>query len=106
MHNDFGLAAANTVSAIRAGVDLVSVTVGGIGERAGNAPLEKIVEILDGLEGYDTGINKARLPALVNLVSNACNLSARPMHRPPKGYFSPERKIPGCMGEQLALQVR
>ncbi len=33
LHNDFGLAAANTVSAVRAGVRFASVTVGGIGER-------------------------------------------------------------------------
>lgn len=75
LHNDFGLAAANTVSAVRAGVGLVSVTVGGIGERAGNASLEKIVEVLSGLEGYDTGIDRGMLPVLINLVNSACNFS-------------------------------
>jgi homocitrate synthase NifV len=75
LHNDFGLAAANTVSAVRAGVGLVSVTVGGIGERAGNASLENIVEVLNGLNGYDTGIDREMLPVLTNLVTGACNLS-------------------------------
>jgi homocitrate synthase NifV len=75
LHNDFGLAAANTVSAVRAGAGLVSVTVGGIGERAGNASLEKVVEVLDGLKRYDTGINHAMLPALTNLVAGACTAS-------------------------------
>ncbi len=77
LHNDFGLAAANTVMAVRAGIGSASVTVGGIGERAGNASLEKIVEVLEGLEGYDTGIQKEMLPVLANLVAGACNLSDR-----------------------------
>lgn len=77
LHNDFGLAAANTVSAVRAGVKLVSVTVGGIGERAGNASLEKIVEVLDGLEGYDPGIDRTILPELADMVSRACGISGR-----------------------------
>ncbi|MDD1725163.1 MAG: 2-isopropylmalate synthase, partial [Methanospirillum sp.] len=36
-HNDFGMATANTISAVEAGADQVQVTVNGIGERAGNA---------------------------------------------------------------------
>jgi homocitrate synthase NifV len=78
LHNDFGLATANTVSAVRAGVGLVSVTVGGIGERAGNASLERIVEVFGTLEGYDIGMDPAVLPELTRLVSNACKLSDRP----------------------------
>ncbi|MBL0716078.1 MAG: hypothetical protein JJV98_20525 [Desulfosarcina sp.] len=38
-HNDLGMAAANTVAAIEAGIPASSVTVNGIGERAGNAPV-------------------------------------------------------------------
>lgn len=41
-HNDFGMATANAVSAIEAGAAAVSATVCGIGERAGNTPLEEI----------------------------------------------------------------
>ncbi len=41
-HNDFGLATANTIAAVRAGADHVHVTVNGIGERAGNASLEEL----------------------------------------------------------------
>ncbi len=77
LHNDFGLATANTVSAIRAGVGLVSVTVGGIGEHAGNASLERIAEVFGTLEGYEIGVDRAILPELTQLVSNACNLSDR-----------------------------
>lgn len=42
-HDDLGLAVANTLSAIGAGVRQVECTVNGIGERAGNASLEEIV---------------------------------------------------------------
>ncbi len=42
-HNDLGLAVANTIAAIRAGVRQVESTINGIGERAGNASLEEAV---------------------------------------------------------------
>jgi 2-isopropylmalate synthase len=42
-HDDLGLAAANTLAAIGAGVRQVECTVNGIGERAGNAALEEVV---------------------------------------------------------------
>jgi 2-isopropylmalate synthase len=42
-HNDLGLAVANTIAAIHAGVRQVECTINGIGERAGNAALEEIV---------------------------------------------------------------
>jgi len=42
-HNDLGLAVANTLEAIKAGVNQVECTINGIGERAGNAALEEVV---------------------------------------------------------------
>lgn len=42
-HDDLGLATANTLAAIRAGASHVNTTVHGLGERAGNAPLEEVV---------------------------------------------------------------
>ncbi|MGX4657970.1 LeuA family protein [Micromonospora sp. SCSIO 07396] len=45
-HNDFGLALANTMAAVEAGADEVQVTLGGIGERAGNTALEEVVGLL------------------------------------------------------------
>jgi 2-isopropylmalate synthase len=44
-HDDLGLAVANTIAAIQAGVRQVECTINGIGERAGNASLEEIVMI-------------------------------------------------------------
>lgn len=45
-HNDLGLATANTLAAVKAGVKIVQCTVNGIGERAGNAPLEEVAMAL------------------------------------------------------------
>ena len=59
-HNDLGLAAANTLAAIEAGAAAVSVTVNGLGERAGNAALEQIAAALDLLENS----HRIHLPAL------------------------------------------
>ncbi|MEW8076041.1 MAG: homocitrate synthase [Candidatus Sedimenticola endophacoides] len=42
-HDDLGLATANTLAAIRAGATHVNTTVHGLGERAGNAPLEEVI---------------------------------------------------------------
>jgi len=45
-HNDLGLATANTLAAIMAGARQIEVTINGIGERAGNTPLEEVVMAL------------------------------------------------------------
>ncbi len=45
-HNDCGLAVANTISAVRAGVTLVQGTINGYGERCGNADLTSIIPVL------------------------------------------------------------
>ena len=45
-HDDLGLAVANTLAAIEAGVRQVECAVNGIGERAGNAALEELAAVL------------------------------------------------------------
>jgi len=45
-HNDLGLATANTLAALEAGADIAQVTLGGVGERAGNAALEEVAVAL------------------------------------------------------------
>ncbi|WP_068504493.1 2-isopropylmalate synthase [Paenibacillus kribbensis] len=46
-HDDLGMATANTLAAIRNGVDQFEGTINGIGERAGNTPIEEVVLALD-----------------------------------------------------------
>ena len=68
-HDDFGLAMANTVSAVSAGADSVSTSVAGVGERAGNAATEEIVAALEVLFGVDTGVALDRLgPLTIEIV--------------------------------------
>ncbi len=68
-HNDLGLALANTLAALKAGASAAHVTVNGLGERAGNTPLEELVMALETLYGYDTGINTRKIYPVSTLVS-------------------------------------
>lgn len=75
-HDDLGLATANSLAAVCGGATHVSTTVNGLGERAGNAPLEEIVVALSFLHHIDTGVETASLAALSGLVARA---SGRPV---------------------------
>lgn len=55
-HNDFGLATANTLFALAAGVEVAHTTISGIGERCGNAPYEEIAVSLLTMYNIDIGI--------------------------------------------------
>jgi isopropylmalate/homocitrate/citramalate synthase len=67
-HNDFGLATANTLTAVECGAKAPQVCVNGLGERAGNASLEEVVLDLEALYGVDTGIRTEKLHELSQLV--------------------------------------
>jgi len=68
-HDDLGFALANTVAALKAGASCAHVTVNGLGERAGNTPLEELVMSLEGLYGCRTGIATDQIYPLSPLVS-------------------------------------
>ena len=70
-HDDLGLATANTLAAIRAGATHASVTVVGLGERAGNAPLEEVAVALSQLYGCETGIVLTELADVAAIVATA-----------------------------------
>jgi isopropylmalate/homocitrate/citramalate synthase len=55
-HDDFGLAAANTLIALSEGAEVAHTTITGIGERAGNAAYEDVVLSLLTMYGIDIGI--------------------------------------------------
>lgn len=73
-HDDLGMSAANSVSAVLAGVRQVHCTVNGIGERAGNASLEEVVMAIatrkDAFKGLATSINTKEIYHTSKLVSN------------------------------------
>jgi homocitrate synthase NifV len=75
-HDDLGLATANTLAAARAGATHLNTTVNGLGERAGNAPLEEAVMALRHLYAIDTGVDTRQLPLISELVAEA---SGRPI---------------------------
>jgi 2-isopropylmalate synthase len=71
-HDDLGLAVANTLAAIAAGVRQVECTINGIGERAGNASLEEIVmvsKVRSDRVPIETSINTQQLFAASQLLS-------------------------------------
>lgn len=70
-HDDMGLATANTLAACKAGATHVNTTVNGLGERAGNAPLEEVVLGLKKLYRLDTGVDLKGFPALSAQVASA-----------------------------------
>ncbi|MCR6667743.1 MAG: homocitrate synthase [Methyloversatilis sp.] len=70
-HNDLGLATANTLAAFRAGATHANTTVNGLGERAGNAPLEEVVMALRHVHGIDSGVSSQSLLPISRLVERA-----------------------------------
>lgn len=75
-HNDLGMATANTVAALESGAAAASVTVNGLGERAGNAALEEVVMALRCTTRRRCGVDTTGLAALSALVARA---SGRPI---------------------------
>ena len=75
-HNDLGMATANTIAALEAGCECASVTVNGLGERAGNAPLAEVVMALKVALKCDCGFRCKDLSSLSQLVAQ---LSRRPL---------------------------
>lgn len=67
-HNDFGLAVANSLSAVEAGAREIQVTVNGLGERAGNANLAETVMSLHSIYGATTSIKTEYLVETARLV--------------------------------------
>jgi homocitrate synthase NifV len=70
-HDDFGLATANTLAAVKGGASHINTTVNGLGERAGNAALEECALSLKHLHGIDCGIDMHGIPAISALVEQA-----------------------------------
>jgi homocitrate synthase NifV len=74
-HNDLGMASANAFTALEAGCESVSVSVTGLGERAGNAALEEVAVALKLSDRFDTGIDTSVFSKLCAAVSDASGRS-------------------------------
>ena len=97
MHDDYGLALANTLAAVEGGANWVDATVNGLGERAGNCALEELVVALEALYGVDTGFELRRL----------CDVS-RLVERLSGTRVPPRKSVVGadCFANQLEIHVR
>ena len=80
-HNDLGLAVANTLAALQAGVRQVECTINGIGERAGNAALEEAVMAIrtrPDAAPYKTGIVSEKILRVSKLLSTITGFDVQP----------------------------
>jgi len=60
-HDDFGVATAAALAAVRAGASWIHGTINGMGERAGNADLAEVALALRGLYGIESGLRLERV---------------------------------------------
>jgi len=78
-HNDFGLAVANTLSAIKGGACEFHATINGIGERAGNTSFEECVVSIDRLfDDFDTNIKINEIYSISKLVARLTGVYIQP----------------------------
>ena len=77
-HNDFGLATACAVAAVRAGAQWIQGTVNGMGERAGNADIGEVAMALAGLYGVAVKLNLSRIRKVSNLVRRTAGHELEP----------------------------
>jgi isopropylmalate/homocitrate/citramalate synthase len=83
-HQDFGMGVANTIMALSEGVEVMHTTVLGVGERAGNTPMEETVMALLTMYGIDVGLDYTKLTPLANLVQKLCGVVV-PTNKPVVG---------------------
>ena len=69
-HNDYGLATANVMSAVKAGINSIHCTINCLGERAGNASLAQVAVVLRDKMNMELSIDESHLMQTSNLVEN------------------------------------
>lgn len=69
-HNDYDLAVANVYEAVQVGIKGVHVTVNGLGERAGNAPLTSVVAVLHDHLDFETNVVEEKLTTVSKIVES------------------------------------
>jgi isopropylmalate/homocitrate/citramalate synthase len=77
-HNDFGLATAAAVSAVRAGATWIQGTINGMGERAGNANLGEVALTLRALYGVESSLKLDRIRAVSEQVRRLSGYALEP----------------------------
>jgi len=93
-HNDFGMATANTIAGLHAGADAFSGTFCGIGERAGNVPIEEVCAALKYIYDIDLGLRYRMTGDICRMVEKFSGMRMQ-AHKPlvGKNAFSHESGI-------------
>ena len=102
VHNDFGLAAANSLAAVEAGAEVVHTNLLGIGERSGGAATEEIAVALKFLYGLDPGLNLEKMVETARVLQEISGIPF-PGHKPVVGVnsFSYEAGIAAMFSYRL-----
>ena len=77
-HNDYDLAVSNSLAAVLSGVKGLHVTVNGLGERCGNAPLASVQAILKDQFHAKTNINESQLNDVSRMVESFSGIAVAP----------------------------
>jgi isopropylmalate/homocitrate/citramalate synthase len=77
-HNDFGLATACAIAAVRGGAEWIQGTINGMGERAGNADIGEVAMALSGLYGVPVELNLKKIREVSGLVRRAAGHELEP----------------------------
>ena len=107
-HNDLGLASANTLAAVEAGASHVEVTIGGFGERAGNAALEEVVFLMTAFAeryGVMHGIRLEEISRTARLFDSLTGVRAHP-NKPIIGQYAFVPAPGGFSGRSLSADMR
>lgn len=80
-HNDYDLAVANVMSAIKAGVKGIHTTVNGLGERAGNAPLSSVISLISDHLEAETGVVESEITKVSKIVETFSGIRI-PVNKP------------------------
>lgn len=104
-HNDLGLALADALACVRAGANIIDVSVNGIGDRAGNVCLEQLVVAMDVLYKRPTHIEPKKLTELCRYVSELSGIPI-PVNKPLIGANAFVEETAGHAVEQFEFPVK
>jgi methanogen homocitrate synthase len=106
VHNDFGLATANSLAAVEAGAETVHTNILGLGERSGGTATEEIAVALEFLYGIKTDLNLEKFFDVSQVVQEISGI-VFPGHKPVvgKNSFSYEAGIAAMFSYRLLIKV-
>jgi homocitrate synthase NifV len=102
-HNMLGLAVANSLAALRAGAQWISATIGGIGERGGNAPLAELLTSLHIIHN-DTRFNLEHLTELTRIALRGAELGDA-FQSGPTSHHAYAYELPGQLTHPEAYET-